>query len=124
MEEWKTIQSHADYEASNHGRIRRRVPTRNARGPQLPAGTILKGSRASHGYRQVRLSDGNGHAVDCLVHRLVLEAFYGVPFVGAVGCHINGDTADNQLSNLKWGTQSENVRGSRKPIIARGIVNR
>lgn len=43
-------------------------------------------------------------------HRLVCEAFHGPPpFEGAVVIHLNENALDNRPSNLKWGTQKENL---------------
>jgi protein gp37 len=43
-----------------------------------------------------------------LVHRLVLSAFVRPARPGEQACHRNGDPSDNRLSNLYWGTQSDN----------------
>ena len=44
------------------------------------------------------------------VHRLVAEAFHGpAPFDGAVVMHLDENAANNRASNLKWGTQKENL---------------
>lgn len=45
-----------------------------------------------------------------LVHRLALTAFVRPPKKGEQACHRNGDPTDNRLSNLYWGTQSDNWR--------------
>lgn len=44
------------------------------------------------------------------VHRLVLEAFVGLSPSGAVTRHLNGDSRDNRIENLAWGTRLENHR--------------
>lgn len=44
------------------------------------------------------------------VHRLVLLAFRGLPPSSRhIGRHFNGDGKDNNLKNLFWATQSENL---------------
>jgi len=44
------------------------------------------------------------------LHKLVCEAFNGAkPFDDAVVMHIDGDSTNNAASNLKWGTQKENM---------------
>lgn len=43
------------------------------------------------------------------VHRLVLLAFVGPPATNSAEvCHIDGNPANNQLANLRWGSSSEN----------------
>jgi hypothetical protein len=44
------------------------------------------------------------------VARLVAEAFSGPPpFDGAVVMHLDENAANNRASNLRWGTQKENL---------------
>ena len=44
------------------------------------------------------------------IHQLVCEAFHGCkPFEKAVVMHLDENAANNQPSNLKWGTQKENL---------------
>lgn len=40
----------------------------------------------------------------------MLEAFFGPPPEGTFGCHADGDPANNRLSNLRWDTQTNNLR--------------
>jgi hypothetical protein len=62
-----------------------------------------------HGYYFVTLYK-NGCPFLRRIHHLVLEAFVGPrPFPSAVARHLNGTKIDNQLANLAWGTQKENV---------------
>lgn len=42
------------------------------------------------------------------VHRLVLEAFVGACPEGMECRHLNGQSRDNRLENLRWGTKAEN----------------
>ena len=48
------------------------------------------------------------------VHHLVLEAFVGLRPQGTEACHNNGNRLDNDLSNLRWGTKSENYQDRHK----------
>lgn len=94
-EEWRPIPSAPGYEASDQGRIRslRRAHPR-----------VLKPSPATKGYMRVGIDQRRV----ATIHRLVCEAFYGPRPVGLVTRHLDGDPANNVLSNLRYGTQSEN----------------
>lgn len=44
------------------------------------------------------------------IAQLICEAFHGAkPFEGAVVMHLDENAANNRASNLKWGTQKENM---------------
>lgn len=66
------------------------------------------------GYYYVKLNDRKNHAI----HRLVLETFVGPCPDGMEGCHDDGDRTNNQISNLRWDTKSEN----RKDAIEHGTA--
>lgn len=100
VEQWRTIAGHEDYEVSDQGRVRSWKRARTS-GNGSPA--LLKFSISPKGYQAVRLA---GHET-CYVHRLVLAAFDG-PACGRQARHLDGDPANNALTNLVWGTQSEN----------------
>lgn len=48
------------------------------------------------------------------IHRLVLEAFVGPGLKGMECRHKDGDSTNNRLNNLRWGTRSENHRDAVK----------
>ena len=62
----------------------------------------------------VGIYDGEGICKREYVHRLVAEAFLGSSHDGAVVDHIDGDTTNNRLKNLRWVTQRQNIWDSYK----------
>jgi len=91
------------YEISDHGRVKR-VRAANS----TTVGRILK-PRVHHtsGYIQIDLCVG-GCQRTIFVHRLVLVTFAGPCPIGQECRHLDGDPTNNRLSNLAWGTHSEN----------------
>lgn len=74
------------------------------------APVLLAARRTQDGYVIVGL-DRNGHNVNRLVHRLVLEAFVGACPDGMEACHYpDSDKSNNRLTNLRWDTHVENIR--------------
>lgn len=68
----------------------------------------LKGSISEQGYKYYRLSCQN-QKVRYYAHRLVAEYFIPNPDNLLVVNHIDGNKLNNDISNLEWVTQSENV---------------
>lgn len=60
-----------------------------------------------NGYPTVNLCRG-GKKTICKIHRLVLEMFVGPCPEGMVACHNDGHRANNDLSNLRWGSYQSN----------------
>lgn len=55
------------------------------------------------------------------VHLLVLRTYIGPPPIGTQGCHNNGKSLDNRLTNLRWGTPvSNSADQSRHGTVSRG----
>lgn len=111
---WKPVPSYPGMLASSEGEIL--LPPRYAPIPNggyrlyepLPTkGTITTSKKgASHKYRSVLTR----HFGNVKVHRAVCEAFHGpAPSPRHVVLHRNEDGTDNRPSNLKWGTQKENL---------------
>ncbi|NNS06224.1 NUMOD4 motif-containing HNH endonuclease [Erwinia sp. JH02] len=97
MEIWKNTQ-YVNYEVSNLGNVR-----------NSKTGKILTNSLGrSNGYYKVTLSVG-GKSKPIEVHRLVAVTFLGSQ-AGKVVHHEDEDKLNNNLSNLRWVTQSENVQ--------------
>ena len=100
-EEWRSIPGFPGYQVSDRGRILS-LRRRTAR--------ILKVTQTD-GYGVVSLCC-NGRAVIRRVHSLVLLAFAGPRPHGAVTRHLDGNSENNALMNLAYGTQSENIADS------------
>jgi hypothetical protein len=69
-------------------------------------GKWLKPVMLNRGYLRVTLC--NGRQYNCFIHRLVLETYIGPCPKGMECRHLDGNPANNNLNNLKWGTRSEN----------------
>lgn len=106
MENWLPIVGYEGaYEVSDLGRVRslNRVTDRGRNW----RGRIMTPAVMPRGYRIVTLWQ-EGRQRTALLHRLVLSAFAGPAPEGFEGLHGDGDPDNNRLSNLRWGTRSEN----------------
>lgn len=68
----------------------------------------LKGSISEHGYKYYRLSK-DGKKKMFYAHRLVAEMFLSNPNNFTIVNHIDGNKLNNNISNLEWTTQSDNM---------------
>lgn len=108
LETWKQVQSLPGYSVSDKGRIRKDS-----------TGQIMVLSK-NGGYCRITISKH--------VHRLVAEAFLDKPDNERCWVdHIDGDRANNDVSNLRWVTPSENayafgyksrIENKRRKVIA------
>lgn len=96
METWKKIPD-TEYSVSDCGRVR------NDR-----TGRIKKQVDNAKGYYKVDLYS-DGVARTCRVHRLVGEAFVDNPDNKPMINHIDGDKHNNNVDNLEWVTNQENM---------------
>jgi len=104
-ERWKPVPRYrTTYLVSSLGRVMRIAPGRGAR-----IGHVLRPStNRVTGYLTVMLS-AFGKLETFYIHRLVADAFCGLPLDGEVH-HLDNDKSNNALSNLRIVTRSENMR--------------
>jgi len=97
MEEiFKTIEGFENYSVSNLGNI-----------ANQKTGRILSISLYKNGYNKVNFSL-NGKKYTKQVHRLVAKAFIENPCNKPCIDHIDNNKTNNNISNLRWVTKSEN----------------
>lgn len=82
----------------------------------------LKFYTNKRGYKAVTLRKG-GRSYQRLAHRLVALTHLPNPKNKPMACHINGNPSDNALSNLYWGTHSENMLDSIRHGTFQGLFN-
>lgn len=117
MEEWKDIQGYEGlYQVSNLGRVKS-LYRLNSRGQKIK-GKILKYSINPKGYAIVILCK-NGITKTISVHRLVAIHFIENPNNLNVINHIDGNKINNNITNLEWCTQSENVKHAYRTGLAK-----
>ena len=76
-------------------------------------GHVMRTAVSNSGYLRTTLEVPNTNPVrrkNESIHRLVAETFIPNPDNLPVVLHKDNDPLNNQVSNLKWGTQSENIR--------------
>lgn len=114
-EEWRPIIGwEGFYEVSNLGRVRSvtrtvRVHCKDkADHERTYIGNVLMGGVLPSGHRFVNLRrPGMRAARSMLVHQIVAEAFISARPHGLEVRHFDGDPSNNDVTNLRWGTRSE-----------------
>lgn len=101
-EEWRNALSFAGYLVSNQGRVYS-IPR-----PSTPGG-MKPQYLDPRGYRRVNLSLG-GRVKSKLVHQLVAATFVGPRPSGLEVRHLDGNSLNNGVANLTYGTRAENMQ--------------
>lgn len=110
-EYWCDVEGYPGYQVSNLGNVRsldRVVRRKNGRTLTIK-GQPLKPQKNHKGYLRVRLRKEKKEKA-LSVHRLVATAFIANPKSKPQVNHLNGDKQDNNVLNLEWCTQSENIK--------------
>lgn len=108
-EVWANIKGYDDYQVSNQGRI---CSYKNNKRK------ILKGWIQNTGYLTISLNNKKYS-----VHRLVAETFIhkekGKDYVN----HIDGNKTNNNVSNLEWCTNAENIQHAFRSGLMENAIN-
>jgi hypothetical protein len=111
QETWASVRGlESLYEVSSLGRVRSlgRFMVRSDGRKRTIRPRILSASYDARGYASVGLTNLSGEITTIRVHRVVADAFLGIP-TGMVVDHINGDRSDNRLSNLRVCSSMNNL---------------
>jgi len=98
IEQWRLIDGYDNYEISSHGRVRNNETSR-----------IMALSTTTKGYMQIGLSKDKKKK-KFLVHRLVGYAFLEKKDDDSIVDHIDHNSSNNMITNLRWLTMSEKCR--------------
>src|SRR5665647_611311 len=113
MSDWRPIPGYEGrYEVSADGRVR----------SKLRGGLTLSQVLTAEGYLQVTLWAANGAQRTVLIHAVVSAAFIGPRPNGLVIRHLDGDSLNNDVSNLAFGTSLENVLDTLRHGRHRGVA--
>lgn len=112
MVEYRLIAGFEHYRVGDDGSIwcNRRRGCPGVKGPITEEWRQLNPRSNDSGHKTVTLGRNNHR----FVHRLILEAFVGPCPEGMQCLHGNGNPEDNRLTNLRWGTPSDNYYDSLK----------
>jgi len=105
-EVWKNIPFYSQYEASSHGRIRRKTNPE-----KIIHGNKTKTTKGY--YRSIVATSDDLVKKTTGIHRLICLAFHPLPynfsFVVYEPNHKDGNKLNNHKNNLEWVTRSQNV---------------
>jgi hypothetical protein len=103
-EEWRPVPGYPAYVASRLGRIVSYV---------RDTPYEMLGSPHRFGYRLIELRGPDG-VFHTTFHSVIASAFLGPRPPGMEVCHGDGNPLNNAVSNLRYGTHSENIQDRRK----------
>ncbi len=113
MEIWKDISGYEGiYKISNKGNIK------SLSRFHVPKDRILTGFKSNNGYVCIELSK-EGFSSRFYVHRIMAIAFLPNPYNKPNINHKDGVRNNNNLDNIEWCTQKENIQHAHRTGLAR-----
>jgi hypothetical protein len=105
---WKKIPGHTKYSANQFGEIRRDERAGNAM-PGICKQYLYQVNGRGGRYWRVSVTCDEGRHKSLMSHALIALAWIGLRPEGMVTRHLDGDSENNNASNLAYGTYTQNV---------------
>ena len=105
--EWRSVPGFEGYRVSDTGVVQSSWK-KNGGPNNVMTGKWWTMQQTAGRYLKVNLRKRKGKKTTMLVHTIVLTAFVGPRPQGLVGRHLDGNTTNNRLTNLAWGTSKQN----------------
>ena len=123
---WKDIKGYEGlYQVSNLGNVKKiKNKKYNINKKEVEEKEINKYiSIGKHklGYKNVKLTDKNGIRKNLFLHRIIAEAFVENPNNFNIINHKDGDKSNNNINNLEWTTQKDNVNHAWKNGLCENV---
>jgi hypothetical protein len=106
---WKVIDNtNILYQISNYGRVKSFRTNKD--------GLVLKGNISINNYKRYLLTLSDESLLYIFAHKLVGEYFLDNPNNYTIVDHIDGNSLNNHVSNLRWVNNQQNTLNSKLPI--------
>lgn len=111
VENWEFINEFPNYSISDHGRVWSNISNGFLKQYSMNGYHLGVGLRRNH------------QRYSSYIHRLVAETFIPNPNKYPIVRHLDDDPTHNHVSNLKWGTQKDNVADAMQNGIHMGCAS-
>lgn len=112
--EWRNIKDCSNYQINENGEVRCLSRKAGSRIKEELYPLIMKQRLAKKGYPTVQIVRDDGSKFTAVIHRLVGLSFIPNPHNYPQIDHLDGNKLNNNVSNLEWVTNLENMKRSYK----------